>query len=471
MKLMNRFLLLGIWILAVCSCTAQQTPSSITDAVNRFATNTCFEGASIGVVVADAKNGKLLATHNPHIALTPASCQKLITTATVLKLLGADYRFKTSISINGSVQNGAIKGNLTINGFGDPTLQSKYFKRDKPIVYQLIDVLKQQLITAIDGKIIANTDYFSAAIPRTWIWEDIGNYYGAVPHAINYRDNLYTLFFESGKAETPAKITAIVPNNTGLVFENRVKSSVINKDLAYIFGGDVSNKRRIEGTIPQYRNNFKVKGALLHPEVCLINDLRQELKKHGIAVAGRNITVKNKKTLHIFYSPKLADIVKITNQKSINLFADNLLFAIAKKQTGSADWNIGCKAVLDYWASQGVETKRVKLLDGSGLSHFNTVSADFFNSILCKMVADSSFVNSLPVAGKSGTLKYFGRNSSFSSDFKAKTGSMTGVRTYSGYLKNSKGKTLTVTILINNYFCDSKIVKQKVESLIEDLWR
>ncbi len=468
---MNRFLLLGIWILVVCSCAAQQQTSNIADAVNRFATDSCFKGATVGVVVADVATGKLLAVHNPHTALTPASCQKLITTATALELLGSDYQFKTTISINGSLQNGVIKGNLTIKGFGDPALESKYFKTDKSFAARLTDILKLQHITKIEGRIIANSNYFSAAIPRTWIWEDIGNYYGAVPHAINYRDNLYTLFFQSGKTGRLTKITNVVPQNTGLNFENYVKSSVINKDLAYVFGGNTSSKRRIEGTIPQNRTDFKVKGALLHPEICLINDLRQELKKYHIAVEGKRIAVKNKKILHTFYSPKLADIVKQTNQKSINLFADNLLFAIAKKQSGEAAWDMGCKAVLNYWASKGIDTKYVKLLDGSGLSRFNAVPADFLNKILCRMSANSDFINSLPIAGKSGTLKYFGRNSSFTSDFKAKTGSMSGVQTYAGYLKTRSDKIFAVTILINNYFCKSKKVKQKVEALIEELWR
>ncbi len=468
---MNKFVVLGIWLWGICSCVAQQQPRNVTDIVQHFATDSCFRGASISVAVSDVATGKLLAAHNADIALTPASTQKLITTATALNLLGADYRFKTTLAINGEVKNGVIKGNLIIKGFGDPTLQSKYFKTEKSFSKQVIKVLKQHKINKIEGKIITDTDYFSFSIPRTWIWEDIGNYYGAVPHAINYCDNLYTLYFQSGKAGSITKIKTITPKKTGLVFENLVKSSAINKDLAYIFGGDISNKRRITGTIPQHKTNFKVKGALLHPEISLLADLQEELKTSQIVVLEKEIKVKNKKLLHTFYSPKLSDIVKLTNQKSINLFADNLLFAIAKKEYNEANWDIGCKAILNYWSSKKVDSSHIKLLDGSGLSHFNAVSANFFNALLLKMANNSSFENSLPVTGESGTLKYFGRNRSFTTNFKAKTGSMSGVRSYCGYLKNSNGKTLAVTILINNYFCNSKTVKQKVENLLENLWR
>lgn len=467
---MSRFLILCIWLFSISSCSAQQSQKTVANAVANFVADSCFIGASLGVVVANAETGKLLATHNATTALTPASCQKLITTATALNVLGSDYRFKTTISINGKLENGIIKGNLTINGYGDPTLQSKYFKHDKSFVNSVVDMLQQQNITRIEGEIQTNTNYFNSSIPRTWIWEDIGNYYGAVPHAINYRDNLYTLFFKSGEANTPTKITQIIPENTGLSFQNNVKSSAINKDLAYIFGGDIANKRRIEGTIPKNRQNFKVKGALSHPDICLINDLKQALKQRNIQVANKKIRVKNKKTLFTFYSPLLPDIVRETNKKSINLFADNLLFAIAKQQSGDADWTIGCQAILDFWKSAGVNISNAKLLDGSGLSHFNAVSADFFNQVLCRMYRDENFTASLPVATKSGTLKYFGRNSSFKTNFRAKTGSMGGVRSYCGYLKNHAGKTLAVTIIINNYFCDGKTVKQKVEHLINELW-
>ena len=281
-------------------------------------------------------------------------------------------------------------------------------------------------------------------------------------------------YFESGKAGGQTKITKTNPLNTGLEFDNQVLSSEINRDLAYIFGGNISNKRRIEGSIPQNRKEFEVKGAFLNPEFALVEEIQSELKKAQIQLL-KNEYPHSEKRQELFelLSPKLDEIVYWTNQKSVNLFADQLLFQIGKKQIDIADWSSGVEAITDYWKSKGIQTKFQRLYDGSGLSHFNAVSADFFSEILNYMYQSDHFevfLSSLPVAGKSGTLKYFGKGRVIESNWIAKTGSMTGVRTYCGYLKNSKGETYTVCILINNYQCSSKDLNNKLLNFLINIF-
>ncbi|PXX99076.1 D-alanyl-D-alanine carboxypeptidase/D-alanyl-D-alanine-endopeptidase [Marinifilum breve] len=468
---MNKILLLFAFIVWGFSCTSQQTTDNkIQQFVDEFTTDSCFYSAGLGIIIKDVEKGKILAQHNSKMALTPASTQKLVTTASALEILGEDYQFKTLLETDGNIENGILKGNLIIKGGGDPTLESKYFESQQNSANRIVSKLKKLNIHTIDGNILIDISYFKPSIPRTWIWEDIGNYYGAVPNAINYRDNMYTLYFKSGKAGNKTKIWKTVPNNTGLEFDNQVVSSEINRDLAYIFGGNTSNLRRIEGSIPQNRNEFKVKGAFLHPELALIEDLKAELNKNNIRVLNQ----KNKPTIHrkeLFeiLSPKLKDIVYWTNQKSVNLFADQLLFEIAQKRNKKANWKTGTKSINEFWREKGIETKYQNLLDGSGLSHFNAISADFFSQILTSMYHSNNydaFLASLPVAGKSGTLKYFGKGSKIANHWKAKTGSMTGVRTYCGYLKNSEGKAYIVCILINNHTCSSKELNNKLLNLL-----
>lgn len=468
---MNKTLLLFAFVVWGFSCTSQKTTDNkIQQFIDEFTADSCFYSAGIGIIVKDVEKGKILAQHNSKMALTPASSQKLVTTASALEILGEDYQFKTLIETDGNIVKGILKGNLIIKGGGDPTLESKYFESRQNIARQIVFKLKELNINAIDGNILVDNSYFKPSIPRTWIWEDIGNYYGAVPNAINYRDNMYTLFFKSEQAGRKTKISKTLPHNTGLKFDNQVVSSEINRDLAYIFGGNTSNLRRIEGSIPQNRNEFKVKGAFLHPELALLEDLKTELKNNNIKVLNeKGLSKNNRKDLFKILSPKLKDIVYWTNQKSVNLFADQLLFEIGQKQNEKADWETGTKTINEFWREKGIETKYQNLLDGSGLSHFNAISAEFFSQILTSMYYSNNynaFLSSLPVAGKSGTLKHFGKSSVIASNWKAKTGSMTGVRTYCGYLKNSKNKPYIVCILINNHQCSSKELNNKLLNLL-----
>jgi D-alanyl-D-alanine carboxypeptidase/D-alanyl-D-alanine-endopeptidase (penicillin-binding protein 4) len=464
---MNKVLLLFAFIVWGFSCTSQKTTTNkIQQFVNGFAADSCFTGAGIGIIIKDVEKGETLAQHNSKMALTPASSQKLITTATALELLGSDYRFKTIIETDGGIENETLSGNLIIRGSGDPTLESKYFDSQQNIVGRIVSELKKRNIKLIKGDVLVDDSYFKSSIPRTWIWEDIGNYYGAVPNPINYRDNMYTLHFKSGKAGNKTSIWKTEPKNTGLQFDNQVVSSEINRDLAYIFGGNTSNLRRIEGSIPQNRNDFIVKGAFLYPDLTLIEDLHTELKRNQIQVLNHSKTKKdNRYSLFGISSPKLKDIVYWTNMKSVNLFADQLLFEVGQKQNTKASWHSGIEAINDFWKLKSADTKYQRLFDGSGLSHFNAISADFFSQILMSMYHSKNsevFLSSLPVAGKSGTLKYFGRGSRIESNWIAKTGSMTGVRTYCGYLKNSQKETYIVCILINNYNCSSKKLNNKL---------
>jgi len=472
---MNKLLLVFIISLLGISCEAQKTETNnMQTYVDEFVSDTCFQSAGVGIVISDVKTGRSLASNQAKLALTPASTQKLITTVAALEILGSNYQFKTQIRTDGELlANGTLSGNVIIKGFGDPTLGSKYFTKNKSVELLIAEKIKALGINKIQGKIRADDSYIRPKIPSTWIWEDIANYYGAIPNGLSFHDNMYTLFFSSGKAGSTTQLIKTEPKNTGLIFDNQVISSTVNRDLAYIFGGNTGNKRRIEGSIPQNRVRFKVKGALLHPKNSLIESLNKSFTETGISIKNEELTGEKSTLLFSLNSPKLKEIIKLTNQKSINLFADHLLFEIGNNEFGETSWKNGIKAVTNFWDQKGLATKYISLYDGSGLSHFNSISADFFDQVLRVMYHSKyadEFISSLPVAGISGTLKSFGKDSDLHGKWKAKTGSMTGVRSYCGYLQTKSGENYTVTILINNYSCSSSVLNNKLLALLNKLY-
>jgi len=475
--IMTRFILKYCFItyllLAYISVFAQNYSDQ--KLVDTFVEQDIFKSASIGIEIRDLKTGEIFAAHNSEKSLTPASTQKLLTTAAALEILGANFQFQTEVIITGRIdKNGILMGNLIIKGNGDPSLASKYFPKNNRFISSIYQELKKNGIHQINGKLIVDTTCYKSSVPRTWIWEDIGNYYGAVPHAISYKDNTYTLHFESKEAGQFTKIIKVDSKQSGITFSNQVMSSTINKDRAYIFGGPTDSHRLVEGTIPQNRSDFKVKGAVSKPEMVLLSDLNKVLQAGGIPIKEQDFRTKTQKTLLIFKSPPLSEIVALTNQKSINLFADHLLFQIGMTQNNKGSWQAGISALKEFWQSKGLDSTSLFLFDGSGLSHFNAISAQALNQVLAHMnrIENATcFFNSLPIAGKNGTLKSFGKQSDLAGNFSAKTGSMTGVRSYSGILKRQDGTPVAISLIINNYSCHTKLLNEELKILLVNLAR
>jgi len=111
--------------------------------------------------------------------------------------------------------------------------------------------------------------------------------------------------------------------------------------------------------------------------------------------------------------------------------------------------------------------------DGSGLSHFNAISSAQFTSVLSYMCHSGKnkdvFLNSLASIGD-GTLSGFNKSDFPGSALKAKSGSMTRVRCYSGYLTTSSGKKLAFSFMINHFDGTPKKLNAWIENLWLDLW-
>jgi D-alanyl-D-alanine carboxypeptidase len=172
--------------------------------------------------------------------------------------------------------------------------------------------------------------------------------------------------------------------------------------------------------------------------------------------------------LEIFGEPIYHEVT-ITNLNSINWRANRLLQKIGQWKYGKYDFVHGTQAVLEYWKDKGIDIKGLYMCDGSGRSHENIASPKQLSDILFKMTTSPVypvFYNSLPLAGISGTLHKWLIGSNGAGRIRAKTGSLGHVRSYAGYVKTVSGKKLIFTLIINNYDCRTKMLKQKVEEFM-----
>lgn len=428
--------------------------------------------AVLGIYIIDVKKDSVLLDLNGNTGLVPASAQKTITTAAALCLLGEYHRYQTQLEHDGTIDtaNKTLKGNIYIRGSGDPTIGSKYFhcKNDTciPFLNRWINAIKEKGIKKIEGAVIADASVFEDEMtPSTWIWGDMGNYYGAGACGLTYRDNLYTVYFKTGAEGDSARITKISPSIPGMKITNYVKAAG-TADNCYIYGAPYHNKRYATGFVPPYQLNYEVDGAMPDPSFYFAYELDSLLEKSGIEISKKPTTIRElklakeyKQTVHTTIasesSPLLSDIVYYTNKFSINLYAECLLKTIAIKQKKFGGENEGTAAITQFWSGKGVNTGGMYLNDGCGLSRWNSVTCKQLASVMKAMVKEKcfkSFYSSLPV---------------HNDNVSAKSGYITRVRSYAGYATKKNGDLIAFGIMVNNYDCSPKEMRLKLEKVLD----
>lgn len=428
------------------------------------------DGMLVGLYITEAKSGKVVAEENSDICLTPASITKLITTATALEILGPDFRFKTELAYDGTISNGVLDGNLYIIGGGDPTLGSTYLK-NSGFLAQWVAAVKALGIRSIAGSVVADATIFDRMpIPPGWFWEDLGNYYAAGVFGLSVYDNTMTLTLNTQQTGRKPTIVSMSPKIPDMVLENNLISEG-NSDEGYFYGMPYSNYRMVMGTVPSGKKAFSLRGDIPNPPMLLAHQLTDALKNGGITVrqAPKDQPIGKEKRIVVCTteSPTLKEIIKETNYRSLNHYAEHLLKYLALERQKTATLNKSLEVVKHYWSVRGVETRNMFMLDGSGLSAHAAITPKVFNEVLRYMYNKSEnrdfFIQSLPVAGESGTVKSLFKNTPLEKRAHLKSGSMSRVQCYSGYV-DYNDKIYIVTVMVNNF----DVERSKVRSMIEE---
>jgi D-alanyl-D-alanine carboxypeptidase/D-alanyl-D-alanine-endopeptidase (penicillin-binding protein 4) len=454
--------------------------AQIATVVDSWKADKDLKNATISFCVLDAKTGAVLNELNSHQYVIPASTLKVITTAAALGTLGSNFRYSTKIYHTGNFnkETGIINGDLIIYGSGDPTLQSEYFTKDtNQITDKWAQILKEKGIKEVKGKIIGDASCFDRAIPGNWIWADISNYFGAAPCGLSYNDNKFKIIFNSKEIGSKAIVDRTIPaycNSTICINSNVI--SMGTEDDAFVFGDPYSFTKDVSGKIPPNKTNFEVEAALPDPALMCAEKLFTSLSKLGIKCNPKTIesnykrsdSVITKQLLYTHFSPTLDKIVYHTNLHSNNLYCETLLRSI-----GKGSMYAGIDIVSNYWQKKGLDVSELFMVDGSGLSRANTVTTNFQASLLSKIHNDSilfkPFNNSLPVAGKSGSMSNIGKGKLIENNMRAKTGYINRARGYCGYVRSKSGKDLAFSVLFNNYNCSAKEAKVKIEKFLIEL--
>lgn len=424
-----------------------------------------------GILVVYLKNGRNLYERNADIMLIPASNQKLLTASAALHWLGTHFRFTTRLWVTGEVDaGGTLQGDLILQGGGDPTLLLKEMEA-------MAEAVEKAGIRRIEGYLLYDESYFDG-IRRgwDWAWDDEPYYYSPCLSAICVERNAITVFVSPGaKAGEPPRIRLFPPTDYLLVRNEATTSSGGTPSTILITHEHARNIAVVRGRIPVSAGADSARQALSveEPPRYAMTLLREAMAKRGITTRYRTAlpdrVPNGARLIYTHTSPPLGEILPLLNKPSDNLIAECLLRTMGAVVYGEGSADAGERAMLEFLKRAGLDLTALNIVDGSGLSRCNQVSAHNLVTLLRYMASQAQakvFIDSLPVAGVDGTLRYRMVNTPAQGRVHAKTGSLGRVSTLSGYLTTPSGEELVFAILMNNYSGSSAEVRGIQDSII-----
>ncbi len=370
---------------------AQGTPQQALDSA--LTGDVHAAGGSTGAYVVDLTTGALLFSSGAGVGHLPASVEKLYTTSAALLRFGPTARLTTEVLGNGTMTSGGTwVGTLYIKGGGDPTFGSGAFDRANygtgaSMQHLVANLVHATGLKAIRGTIVGDGSYFDSlkGTPAT----------GYAP-SIEVEGVLDGLSYNRGWL-----------NSSGTVFQARPTLFAADELAAALKGAGVK--------VP-----------------------RSTRIATGAAPGGA-------RQLALVRSPTIASLIQLTNTPSDNYFAETLLKDIGAHFGGRGSTTAGAAVVHSEVASLfGIAPR---LNDGSGLSRYDSTTPTDVVTLLAHMAGDSDFMNSLAVAGETGTLQNVDRGTIAKGRCRGKTGTLGDTANVAGYCQASDGHTLAYAFM------------------------
>ena len=433
--------------------------SSIQEKLDKILSNSFFESTLAAVDVYDLTGKEIIYQKNNRYLLHPASNMKILTSAAGLVFLGPDYNFETTFYYKGDIDDGILDGDLYVVGGFDPAFSIQdldYF----------IDAIDSLGIKKIKGNIFADVSRMDTMYwGEGWMWDDDPSTDSPYLSSLNINYNSVEVFLLGTEPGRKAQIILNPYSKYFNVYNEAVTVSPdednsysitrdwMNKKNTVVAKGKVKKGRMITGDEePQSLNVFR-------PDLYFLTLFKETLQRKGIKVEGKsdNFWLPYDAIYLRTISRPFAEIIIPLDKKSINLIAEMVLYALAEKYYGKpATAKNGIKVINNFISLIGMSPEKYNLVDGSGLSHYNLVSAELILEVLKYMYYSEPglykvLVESFPIAGVDGTLAKRMNGTSAENNVKAKTGTITGVSALSGYITSRSGKLIAFSILIENF--------------------
>lgn len=435
-------------------------PAELEPAINAIANRPQFQRSRWGILIETLTKNITVYDRDSQYYFIPASTAKLLTTAAALQKLGANFRIRTSVY-------GDTQGNIYVVGRGDPSLTETQLK-------DLAQQLKKRGINQIN-QLIAVDGYFTGLpIHPTWQWEDVQAGYGAPINSLILNQNSLDLKLAPQAVGQPLKVTWVRPEQSaGWTIENQTRTVRENEPEFVRIGRDFSQPIiRISGQLRVGQAPESAYAAVIEPTDNFIQQFQKILLDSGIKVLKTSITSDFShppEELAFVESPPLSELIKTINLDSNNLFAESLLRTLGAQNSRGDSVELGLQEIKLILNQLGVDPKGYQLVDGSGMSRNNLVTPSALVQTLRIMATSPTaefYQNSLPIGGVSGTLKRRFTDNSATGIVQAKTGTMRGATSLSGYISPPDYQPLVFSITINQSNLSTQELRQAVDEIV-----
>ncbi len=481
----------GFWGIEVVALSSDKTP-----------------GTTSGITT-----GKTLYSQNADKLFTPASNTKLVTTAAALALIGPDYKFRTTVETTGTLDRyGRLNGDLVLVGHGDPNLSGRELpydlrtqRNDDPIqaLEALADALVQKGVKFIDGDIVADDSYFAfERYGEGWSQDDLVWADGAPVSALTINDNV--VFVNILPADRPGEkaFVSVKPFADYYRLDNRIITTPAGTGRKFFVNREPgSTVLTLWGNMPLDDAGANEALAIEDPAEFAAGLFRQLLEKRGIVIYGKQRTrhtelatlstfsvttlapsrggsenlsrpLKTDQaiTLASYESKPLLQDIRVINKVSQNLHAEILLRLLGRERGNAGTIEGGLEVLRGFLTQAGISNDQYVFYDGSGLSRQNLVTPHAIVELLRYCAAQpwgADYKSTFPVAGVDGSLTERLTSPRLQNRIMAKTGSLGGVKTLSGYATTDSGQVIVFSILSNNFNLPSKRVTDAIDELVQ----
>ncbi|WP_289318118.1 D-alanyl-D-alanine carboxypeptidase/D-alanyl-D-alanine-endopeptidase [Peribacillus sp. NJ4] len=431
-------------------------------------------GALTGISIRSAKTGEMIYERGAQTRLRPASNLKLLTSAAALETLGEDHVFQTELYINGVQVGHVLQGDVYLKGKGDPTLLEKDFD-------ELAASLKQRRVKLIHGNLIGDDSWYDdVRYSQDLVWSDEQEYYGAAVSALTASPNedydTGTIIVEVTPGEKPGKTATVKlkPETDYVKVINKTKTESVdgNKEIEVerSHGTDVVT---VTGTIPEHAGVTKEWISVKDPTEYALSLFKKSMRKHGIKVSGerkKGKTPVGADLIATHQSMPLSQLLIPFMKLSNNGHAEVLVKEMGKEAEGEGSWKDGLKVARNLMNGMGLDMQTIIMRDGSGISQVNMIPANEITKLLYAVQEKTwfpAYLNALPIAGDEnrmvgGTLRKRMKGTNAAGNVRAKTGTISGTSSLSGYVTTKRGEKIIFSIIVNNF------VEEKGITAIQD---
>jgi len=448
-------------------------PVDISKSINRFLYSSAVSGSKAGIEVRDAATGQVIYSHGADRQLVPASNVKIVTIATAMALLRPDYKYRTEVLVDGLPRKGTVFGNMYLKGYGDPSLVDEQ-------LWTLARDIAYRGVIEIKGKIIADDSYFD----RNYYGEGWGKIeddpYFAPISALSLNFNTFVVTANPADQVGGRPKLFYMPPDKHLQLVNRaITTGAGGSVLKVIEKSDEINSYEVVGSISAGSKALEIRRTIGDPALYTVGSFEAYLTSWGVVTSGsidRGKTPAQARLFHYVESKPLSNILEDVGKVSSNFGAEQVVKTLcaekgAPEEKSPATTQCGLKVIADFLEKIGIPKGGYTMMDGSGLSRSDRISAKQLNDVLMAMYGDArlwpEFAASLSIGGVDGTLEKRYLNSPLRGLVRAKTGHLNGVNALSGFVRARDGRMLVFSIIFNDFAGYHASVEEVEDNIVE----